>query len=69
MSWDSAYDVQPNCSSRHAGDRFRRRREDLFLEAALAVVSKHKSLSAGQAKAFASTFAKGIGDLPFSEWT
>ena len=55
MSWNSAYEVKIGCSTRYAGDKFQRSGEDLILEAALVAIEKHKSLSAGQAEAFASS--------------
>jgi hypothetical protein len=41
MSWDLVYEVLPDRGSRHAGDRFQQRREDLILEIALAALLKH----------------------------
>jgi hypothetical protein len=68
MSWDA----QPESSSqypesRHARDRFLRRGEDLIQEAALAAISKHRSLPPRQAETFASTFARGIDKLNMAQ--
>jgi hypothetical protein len=65
MDWDSPSNIQPDTSSssRHAGDRYARRGEDLILEAALAAIEKHKSLPPGQAEGFALTFIKGVDKL------
>jgi hypothetical protein len=58
-----SYSPQPDTSSRHAGDRFQRRGEDLILEAALAAIEKHRPLPASQAETFASSFLQGVSKL------
>lgn len=63
MSWSLSYEPQRDTSSRHTGNRFQRRGEDLIREAALAVIEKHKSLPAGQAETLAPTFIKGMDKL------
>jgi hypothetical protein len=68
MKWDQSWDpswvqAQKEEAERHAGDRFLRRGEDLIQEAALAAITKHRSLPPGQAETFASTFVRGINKL------
>jgi hypothetical protein len=65
MSWDLSCNLQPDTSLsiRHTGDRYSRCGKDLILEAALAVIEKHKSLPPGQAESFALTFTKGVEKL------
>jgi hypothetical protein len=55
--------MQQQSSNRHAGDRYSRQGKDLIIEAALAVIEKHKSLLAKQAENFALKFKIRIDKL------
>ena len=67
MLWDEEYIPQRQEEERYASDRFAHRGEDLIQEAALATIEQLKSLLATQAKAFASSFKKGIERLTIAQ--
>ena len=63
MTWDEAQQSALEPTSRHAGDRFANRGQDLIREAALAALEQHSSLPPREAENFTAKFASGTRKL------